>query len=149
MSKLDSVAENEEANIRALVAQWSAAIEAKDADAAVANYAPDTVLYDAIPPFRTTGAEAIRAIWQQCFPHFPERFKSEHRDLQVTVDGDLAIAHGLHRFVPEPADHPCGATWVRMTVSFRRAGGRWRVFHEHVSVPFDPASSKAHFTKNI
>ena len=26
--------------------------------------------------------------------------------------------------------------WVRTTLGFRKADGRWRVVHEHVSVPF-------------
>jgi uncharacterized protein (TIGR02246 family) len=133
----------DETAIRALITDWNRAVEAKDAPAIVAAYTPDTVLYDAIPPGRTVGAEAIAAAWAACFPYFPETFRSEHRDLVVEVDGDVAFAHGMHRFVPEPADHPSGATWMRVTACYRRIDGAWRVVHEHVSVPFDPMSGKA------
>ena len=135
----------DEMAIRGLIDQWSRAVEAKDAAAIVEAYTPDTVLYDAIPPHRTVGADAIKAIWQQCFPYFPEKFRSEHKDLAVEVDGDIAFVHGLHHFVPEPADHPCGSTWMRVTACYRRIGGRWRVVHEHVSIPFNPVTGKASY----
>jgi uncharacterized glyoxalase superfamily protein PhnB len=76
-------------------------------------------------------------------PYFPERIRSEHKDLTIHVDGDLATVHGLHHFVPEPADHPAGSTWMRITVVFRRVAGEWRVIHEHVSIPFDPMTNTA------
>lgn len=70
----------DEAEVRSVVAAWSRAVEAKDADALVARYQADTVLFDAIPPFRTVGKDAIRQIWKNVLPHFPEQFRSEHRD---------------------------------------------------------------------
>lgn len=139
----------DKAEIRSLVAEWSRAVEAKDADALVANYQDDTVLFDAIPPFQTVGKDAARQIWQNVLPHFPERFRSEHKDLTVEVDGDLAVVYGLHHFIPEPSDHPCGMTWMRITVCLRRVKGKWRVLHEHVSVPFDPMSGQAALTRDL
>jgi uncharacterized protein (TIGR02246 family) len=139
----------DEAEIRALIAEWSRAVEAKNASAAVAAYTAETLLYDAIPPYRTVGADAIRRLWEEMFPHFPERFRSEHRDLVVAVGGDVAFVHGMHQFVPEPADHPCGATWLRVTACFRRIDGRWRVAHEHVSVPFDPMTGQASYITTV
>ncbi len=141
--------QTDEAEIRELIARWSRAVEAKDSAAIVASYTPDTVLYDTIPPYRTVGADAIRAIWESVFPHFPDTFRSEHRDLAVDVDGDLAFVHGLHHFKPTPADHPCGSTWMRVTACFRRIGGQWRVAHEHVSIPFDPMTGQAVLVKEI
>jgi uncharacterized protein (TIGR02246 family) len=137
----------DERAIREMIERWSRAVERRDAAAIVADYTPDTVLYDAIPPHRTVGADAIAAVWEQCFPHFPAKFRSEHRDLAIEVDGDVAYVHGLHRFVPEPADHPAGQTWLRVSVGLRRIGGAWKILHEHVSVPFDPMTGKAAFIR--
>ncbi len=131
-----------EAEIRSLVADWSAALEARDTERLTAAYTEKTVLYDAIPPWRTVGREAIRAVWDKCMPHLPERFASRHEQLEVSVCGDMALVHGLHRMVPEDGEHPCGMTHVRFTAVFRRVGGRWQVEHEHVSVPFDPMTGQ-------
>jgi uncharacterized protein (TIGR02246 family) len=136
-------AKQDEAEIRRLVAAWSEALVAKNADALTANYTADALLFDAIPPYKTVGADDIRTVWQNCLPHMPESFRSEHRDLVIHVDGDMAFVHGLHHFVPTPADHPSGQTWMRITVCFRRVEGKWKVVHEHVSIPFNPMNGQA------
>ena len=45
--------------IRALIADWRKAIETRDVAGIIAAYTPDSVLFDAIPPARTVGGEAI------------------------------------------------------------------------------------------
>ena len=129
---------HDEAEIRNLIGQWSRALEAKDVDGLTANYLPDSVLFDVMPPYKTEGPTAIRQLWQSCLPHFPASFKSEHRELKITVGTDIAFVHGLHRMKPlDPPDHPCGQSWLRVTACYRKVDGRWFVAHEHVSFPFD------------
>ena len=123
----------DEAEIRRMIADWARALEAKDVDGLVANYAPDALLFDVKPPYKTTGVAAIRRVWEDCLPYFPKSFRSEHRDLELTVGGDAAFFHGLHHMVPDDKDHPCGQSWLRVTGCFRKIDGRWRVVHEHVS----------------
>ena len=144
-STLDTA--KDEADIRRLMAAWSAAVSAKDLDAIVADYLPDTVLFDAIPPYKTIGKDAIRQAWANCLPYFPETFTSEHRDVTICVAGDTAFVHCLHHFIPTPADDPLGHTWMRVTIGYRRVAGQWKVLHEHVSVPFNPMNSQAWFIK--
>lgn len=141
-------AREDEAEIRRLIAAWSQALEAKDVVGLTADYVEDAVMYDAIPPYKTVGVAAIRQVWESCLPFFPEQFKSEHRDLVVHVDGDVALVHGLHHFVPTPADHPSGQTWMRITVGYRRIDGRWKVVHEHISIPFNPLDNQAWYIKD-
>ncbi len=81
MNSTNNTASQDEAEIRRLLAAWNAAFEAKDVDALTANYLPDSVLYDAIPPYKVVGKDAIRQFWANILPHFPEKFKSEHRDV--------------------------------------------------------------------
>jgi uncharacterized protein (TIGR02246 family) len=133
----------DEAAIRRVIARWSAALEAKDLDGLVADYADDAVLFDAIPPYKTVGKAAIRQVWANCLPYFPERFKSEHRDIVIHVSGDTAVMYGLHHFIPEPADHPSGQTWLRVTVGYRRINGQWKSVHDHISIPFNPMNNQA------
>lgn len=133
---------DDEAEIRRLIQEWSQALEARDVARLTASYAPDVLLFDAIPPYRTRGIAAYRKLWEDCLPCFPASFTSEHRDLEVSVGGGLALVHGLHRIRPTEGDHPAGQTWLRVTVGLRKIEGRWKVVHEHVSVPFDPMTEK-------
>jgi ketosteroid isomerase-like protein len=72
--------------------------------------------------------------------------RAEIQDLSLTVSGDLALAHWLLRFTGMEKNHPAMQTWTRITAGYRRIRGRWQIAHEHVSVSFDPETSKAVFT---
>lgn len=148
MSNPDNTTQQDEAELRRLLAAWNAAFEAKDANSLTANYLSVSVLYDAIPPYKVVGKDAIRQFWANILPHFPEKFRSEHRDLTFHISGDVALVYGLHHFVTTPADHQCGQTWVRRTIGFRRIDGNWKVVHEHVSLPCNPANEVAWRIKN-
>ncbi|MCA9028453.1 MAG: SgcJ/EcaC family oxidoreductase [Planctomycetaceae bacterium] len=134
---------SDELEIRQLIQKWSQALEAKDLDGLVADYADDAVLFDAIPPYKTVGKEAIRDVWANCLPYFPDQFKSEHRDIVIHVNDDMAIMHGVHHILPTPADDPSGQTWMRVTVCYRRINGQWKSVHDHISIPFNPMNNQA------
>ena len=133
---------DDEAVIRSLVAEWSRHLVAKDADSMMKHYHQDVIMYDAIPPYKLVGRDSVKQAWEHCFPHMPETFSSEHRDLEFRVSGDLAVVNGLHRFRPEPEGHPCGVSFLRVTVVFQRTQGAWKVIHEHISQPFNPIDEK-------
>lgn len=134
-------AQADEIEIRRLIGKWSDALEARDAGGLTADYAPEALLFDAIPPYKRIGADAIREAWEHCLPYFPEAFKSEHRDIAIHVDGDVAFVHGLHHIIAK--DHPAAKSWLRVTVGYRRIEGHWKVVHEHVSLPFNPLDDRA------
>lgn len=131
--------------IHALLTAWARAIETKDPDGITAHYTADTILFDAIPPYKTVGKEAIRQAWADCLPYFPDQFTTDLHDVVVQVSGEIAWAHFLLHFSATPSDHPCGQTWMRATVAYQRRAGAWVVEHEHVSVPFNPMNNQAWF----
>ena len=139
----------DEEQIRQLADEWREALCARDLDRMMRHYAPDVLFYDAVPPYRHRGAEAYRRTWEIMLPLLPAHLASELRDVAITVSGDLAVLHGMHRLVDADtqADATCG--WVRATVCYQRLEGTWRVIHEHVSVPFDPMSGRAEFIRQV
>jgi PhnB protein len=58
------------------------------------------------------------------------------RDVVVTIDGDLAVAHGLQHVRTRTRGGENAAWWSRVTRTFARTPGGWRITHEHDSVPF-------------
>jgi uncharacterized protein (TIGR02246 family) len=134
-----------EEEIRALVDAWSKALEAKDIDGLTAGYAPDAVLFDIKPPYRVRGVQAIRRVWEEYLPCLPAKFTSERRDFTVTAGGDAAFVHCLHHVRAIGEAPPGPDTWIRVTVCYHRIAGKWRVVHEHVSLPFDPRSGQVSF----
>ncbi|MCC9643249.1 YciI family protein [Rhodopirellula sp. JC740] len=131
----------EEAELRRAVKRWSDALEAKDCDGLVRDYAPEVVLYGAIPPYKFEGPEKIRELWQNCLPNFPA-FESVFHNMKFHVAGEVAFAYGLHSFRTEDPDHPAGKSWMRVTIGYERQNGEWKVVHEHVSLPFNPMTNQ-------
>jgi PhnB protein len=127
----------EEIQITELLDAFAAALRAKDARAAISCYAHDIVAYDLAPPLRV-GDAAMHApdLLQQWFDTWSSPIVSEGHDLQITVGGDVAYAHGLRHLTGTKKDGEKVDLWFRATAGFRREGGQWKITHVHNSVPF-------------
>jgi ketosteroid isomerase-like protein len=148
MTTPESGQARDEAQLRHLIADQMSAIGAKNLDRLMHHYAADVVVFDVKPPFQTTGAEAWRRTWEASLPYVPDAFQTEMRDLRLTVSGDVALAHGLFRFTGMDKDYPAMQTWIRISAGYRRIRDRWQIVHEHASVPFDPQTGHAAFTRD-
>ena len=136
-----------EAQIRQMVGDQQRAICTKDVDQIMSRYANEVIFFDVKPPFQTKGKAAVRQLWEDCLPYFPDSFEMETRDLTITVNDDLAVAHWLFRFKGEQ-DHPAMQQWMRVTAVCQKHQGDWQIVHEHISVPFNPETSQAVLTLN-
>lgn len=127
-----------ETEVRAVIAEQTAALRAGDADTLVARYTPDTVRFDLAPPLRHTGAEVLDADAVRAWlATFDGPVDAEVRDLDVTVGGDVAFCHSLNRMSAVPSGSgERFDLWYRATVCLRRIDGAWRITHEHTSTPF-------------
>ncbi|HET6409105.1 MAG TPA: SgcJ/EcaC family oxidoreductase [Chthoniobacteraceae bacterium] len=134
-----------ESEIKGLIDEWRSAICARDLDRLMALYSPGVVFFDVVPPHRHDGTKAYRQTWENCLRFIPKPFVSEIHNLHISVDGVLAFAHCLQRLVDTESKEPATCNWVRVTLCLRKSDGKWRVLHEHVSVPFDPQTSRAAF----
>lgn len=125
----------DEAAIHALVETVDQAHRRKDAAAIAACYTPDAVIYNLAPPLARHGIDLGELnAWLDGWDGPVAR---EPHDFRVTVSGDLAVAHGLYRLAATTkAGGHAVSLWMRATVGLRRAGGDWRIVHEHTSVPF-------------
>jgi ketosteroid isomerase-like protein len=128
----------DEIYLRSRLEAWSRALEARDLYALTLDYDPDVLLFDVKPPYETKGVEAYRNLWRDWLQYFPAHFTSEHRNIHITLSDGIAYAHALHRIVPIGQPHPASESWYRVTLCFAKKNGKWKVVHEHVSLPVDP-----------
>ena len=138
----------EEAEMRGVIARQTEAIRSKNVDRIMEAYANDAVLFDVKPPYQVQGNEAIRRVWQESLPCFPDDFDMDQRDITVYASGDTALCHWIFRFTGKDKSHPMMQSFMRISAGCRRTAGKWEIVHEHLSVPFDPESGKAAFTLN-
>ncbi len=137
----DETRSRAEQEIRNQIAEQHRAICRKDVAGIMANYADDAVIFNVKPPFQIVARSEWEQVWRTSLAHFPASFGMETKNLEVTISGDLAVAHYLYRFTGLPGK----PSWIRNTAVYKRAGSHWRMVHEHNSVPFDPETSKAVF----
>jgi uncharacterized protein (TIGR02246 family) len=135
----------DEAQIRQLVDNWVASVRAKDINGLMSHYAPNILLFDIMPPLQHKGADAERKLWEGCFPYFQGAIGYEIRDLSITTGDEVAFSHSLNRMSGTTTNGEEVDNWMRVTVCYRKIDGKWKVAHEHVSVPIDMETNKALF----
>jgi PhnB protein len=123
-----------EAEIRALVDDLAEAIRAKDVGGVMSHCAPDIVTFDLAPPLisataNATGLEAWFATWRGPLGY-------EVRDLKVTAGDDVAFCHSLNRLFGTSTDGEKADIWFRQTLCLHKIESKWRIAHQHESVPF-------------
>jgi ketosteroid isomerase-like protein len=128
---------NDEAAIRAVIDERSAAIEDKDPARATATLARDVVAFELAPPLAlgpdSALDEAALASW---LSGWEGPVGIEIRDLHIETGGDVGWSRSLNRLHGTLRDGRPVDMWMRSTLAFRREGGEWKIAHGHSSVPF-------------
>ncbi|HEX4040049.1 MAG TPA: nuclear transport factor 2 family protein [Acidobacteriaceae bacterium] len=125
----------DQAAILELIAGMAKARYDKNAEAIAASCTADAAIFNLAPPLRHTGIDipetrAWLATWEG-------PITIEPRDFTVKVAGDMAVAYGYMRMQGTKIDPPAKPNfWMRETLVLEREGKRWRIVHEHTSVPF-------------
>ncbi len=140
--------QKDKATILKLTKAWSKALEKRDLDTMLAGYHKNIHLFDITPPYQTVGIKAYRKLWEESFAHFPEKFKSTHRNIKISVDGNTAFLHCLHRLEAIAPSTAQEMSWIRATICFQKIDRKWLVTHEHISIPGDMATGTIAFIKN-
>lgn len=130
------------AQIEGLVEEWAAAVRAKDVDRMLVHYADDVLVYDLAAPLETKGKAHLREHWSSWFASIDGPLGCEHHHLEITSGDDVAFCTALTHNSGTRKDGVKLDFWVRATVGFHKVSGEWKVIHEHVSVPFDMATSR-------
>jgi uncharacterized protein (TIGR02246 family) len=138
-----AIASKEEGQIRERLQAWTQALHAKDLNALMALYAPDTVTFDLMPPSQVRGADQYRKNFERWFAAMPGPIDYDIHDLRITMSDDVAFCHNLSHINATKANGEKADYWVRVTVGFQKRNGQWMMIHDHVSMPFDMKTGKA------
>jgi len=140
---------NDKAEIKKVIDDFMEALRDKNVKRMISHYAADAILFDVKPPFQTKGAIAWKHTWEACIGYFPPSFNVEIKDLAIHISGDIAISHYLFRLTGTRKDDPAAQTWIRTTTGYKRIAGKWKIIHEHGSVPFNPHTREAAFNYEL
>ena len=132
---MQRAASNDEAEIRGLIERWAKAVREENREAIRADHDPGILMFDVPPPFLSRGLDAYMATWETFFACSEKPVGFAFHDVEVTCGQDVAFATAIGQCVNietkgkrEPLD-------FRLTMGLRKIDGRWRVMHEHHSLP--------------
>ena len=111
----------------------------------MADIDESVVMFDVVDPLRHIGKASSLArarSWRATFEQPP---RLETRDVEVFLSGDVAFSHFLTHVSGTQKTGQKVEMWFRTTLGFERKQGRWRIVHEHGSVPFNPESGQVSF----
>lgn len=126
---------HDEATIRALIGRWAKAVREENRTAIRMDHDPAILMFDVPPPFLSRGLDAYMATWETFFSSAEKPVAFDFHDLEISCGQDVAFATAIGKCVTvdrngirEPLD-------FRLTMGLRKIDGRWRVMHEHHSLP--------------
>ena len=126
---------NDETEIRALIERWAQAVREEDRTAIRVDHDPDILMFDVPPPFLSRGLDDYMATWETFFKYAEKPVAFAFHDVEVTCGKDVSFVTALGECVTtdslgkrEPLD-------FRLTMGLRKIDGKWRIVHEHHSLP--------------
>lgn len=126
---------NDEAEIRQLIERWSAAVRDENLEEIRADHDSDILMFDVPPPLQVDGLDAYMATWRTFFSWSVRPITFEFHDTKVFAGADVAFATAIGRCSGQQRDGEIEHLEFRLTMGFCKRNGRWRIVHEHHSVP--------------
>jgi uncharacterized protein (TIGR02246 family) len=123
-----------EAELRALIARWSQAVRDQDLAGIRADHDPDILMFDVPPPILSRGLDAYMATWNMFYNMTARPVQFDFHDIAVTAGAEVAFATAIGRCSDLSTGQKVDLEF-RLTMGFRKKNGRWRITHEHHSVP--------------
>jgi uncharacterized protein (TIGR02246 family) len=130
-----AAASQDEAEIRSLIERWARAVREEDRAAIRRDHDPDILMFDVPPPLVSRGLDAYMATWETFFPRAEKPVAFDFCNVKVTCGADVAFATAIGKCVDIDPNGKREPLEFRLTMGLRKIGGRWRVVHEHHSLP--------------
>jgi uncharacterized protein (TIGR02246 family) len=134
-NRLQTTASNDVAEIHALIERWSKAVREENRAAIRADHDPGILMFDVPPPFLSRGLDAYMETWETFFSSAEKPVAFAFHDVAVTCGQDVAFVTAVGRCVTTDRNSEREPLEFRLTMGLRKIDGKWRVMHEHHSVP--------------
>jgi ketosteroid isomerase-like protein len=131
----DASRTQDEIDIHALVARWAKAVREEDRATIRADHDADILMFDVPPPFLSRGIDAYMATWETFLSRTERPLAFDLSDVKVTSGVDVAFATATGKCVDVDPNGKREPLEFRLTIGLRKIGGRWRIMHEHHSLP--------------
>jgi ketosteroid isomerase-like protein len=126
--------QTDEEELRALIDRWSKAVRDQNLAGIRADHDAELLMFDVPPPFLSRGLDAYMATWEMFFKWQAKPVCFDFRDISITTGTDVAFATAIGTCCDLSSGEPVNLEF-RLTMGFRKIDGKWRIVHEHHSIP--------------
>jgi uncharacterized protein (TIGR02246 family) len=130
-----SPASKDESEIRALIERWSKAVRDQNLEGIRADHDPDILLFDVPLPLLSRGLDAYMASWEAFLASSEKPVTFDFEAIEISAGADVAFATAIGRCVNIDPSGNREPLVFRLTMGLRKVASRWRVMHEHHSLP--------------
>jgi uncharacterized protein (TIGR02246 family) len=125
----------DEADIRSLIARWANAVREEDRAGIREDHDLAVLMFDVPPPSVSRGIDAYMATWETFFSRAEKPVAFDFHDVDITCGADVAFATAIGNCVDIDPSGKREPLEFRLTMGLKKIDGRWRVTHEHHSLP--------------
>ena len=126
---------DDEKDIQGLIERWAKAVRDQDRAGIRADHDSEILMFDVPPPLLSRGLDAYMATWERFLSWSEKPVAFDFHDLNITAGKDVAFATAIGRCAGIDANGKREELEFRLTTCLRKIDGRWRVTHEHHSLP--------------
>ena len=135
IKSLQEPTSQDEMDIQALIDRWARAVREENRVGIRADHDSEMLMFDVPPPFLSRGLDAYMATWETFFSCAEKPVAFDFHDVKITAGNDVAFATATGRCVDTDSKGKREQLEFRLTMGLRKMDGRWRVVHEHHSLP--------------
>ena len=126
----------DEMEIQALIERWTRAVREENRAAIRADHDSDMLMFDVPPPLLSRGLDAYMATWEKFFSSWSEKpVAFDFHDVKITAGNDVAFATAIGQCAGVSSNRKREELEFRLTMCLKKIDGRWRIVHEHHSLP--------------
>jgi len=125
----------DEMEIQALIERWAQAVREENRSEIRADHDSEMLMFDVPPPFLSRGLDAYMATWEEFLSCSQRPVAFDFHDVEITAGTDVAFATAIGRCASTDANGQRQPLEFRLTMGLRKIDGRWRIMHEHHSLP--------------
>jgi ketosteroid isomerase-like protein len=136
--------DRERKEILQIFEEYKKAVRKRDLNAIMEFYDKNVIAYDISPPLAYQGRDDYRKAWKAFLDQYEGPIEVEIKDPSLSWSGGLAFTYSLQHFSGKLKSGEMSDIWLRVTDCYSKGtDGKWKIVHEHVSVPTDFASGKS------
>jgi ketosteroid isomerase-like protein len=126
----------DEMDIQGLIERWAKAVREENRPGIRADHDSDMLMFDVPPPLLSRRLDTYMATWGKFFSPWSEKpVAFDFHDVKITAGKDVVFATAIGQCAGVSSNGKREELEFRLTMCFRKIDGRWRVMHEHHSLP--------------